>query len=292
MSVGILGYGNLGASIYNILRERGEEVILFSNRAEGREGEIVKARLLWEASPPLEVLFLAHGSTGGYRDEILTLARSYHLISAYDIHSDLSPLQEELSLLAKKHRTVTVLGSGWDPGVLSLARVMCKAILPEMTPKTAWGEGVSEGHSFALRQINGVRDAIQYTVPSIDSHRRVCYVVCDTGEESRIRNEILNKKEYFSPSMTEIHFVSDEEFQRNHKGKCFHRGRVSTVLEDESASIRVEVEMQRNPDFTARIMVAYLSATRRLIQEGRWGCYSPLEIPLSYLLDDGANFLW
>ena len=290
--VGILGYGNLGKSLYRILCERGEDVFVFSNRREGREGDFFSANMLKKESLPLDTLFLAHGSSGSYRDELLVLAKKYNLISAYDIHSDLVPLRRELASITEQHHTVTILGTGWDPGLLSLARAICRTVFPEGIMKTQWGEGVSEGHSFALRQIDGVKDAIQYTVPTEHTHRRICYVVCDREEESRIQKEILEKREYFSQNNTEIHFITEDEFLSKHKGVSFHRGRVSAALEDKSARIDFSVEMQRNPDFTARIMIAYLDAIRRLVKEEKWGAYSPVDIPLSYLISDDLYSLW
>lgn len=295
MSVGILGYGNLGKALYRQLLKKGESVCVFSDREEcreGREGVFYSSAVLREGNIPLDVLYLAHGSHGGYRNELLGLCERYHLVSVYDIHSELASFKEEIDNNAKLHQTVTIFGIGWDPGLLSLARVLSKSVFPETDPKTQWGEGVSEGHSFAIRQIQGVREGIQYTVPTEGSHRRVCYIVADEREQSSIRTKILGMSEYFSVENTEIHFISEEEFKENHKGNCFHRGRVYQQLPDKSAELLFLVSMKSNPDFTARIMIAYSVALTRLFQEKRFGAFGPLDIPLSYLLPEQNCSFW
>ncbi len=297
MSLGILGYGKLGKALARILLERGCDVFVFSDREKvsGRRGGDIffyPSSYLKEKRIPMDALLLAHGSIGTYKAETLSLLKNYNVISAYDIHSDLSSFLENADRVAKQNQTIAVLGIGWDPGLLSLARALSFSVFPEVSPKTEWGVGVSEGHSHAIQRIHGVREGIQYTHPTENGHRRVCYVVCDAGEEKRIEWEIKRMKEYFSPQTTEVHFISEDEFQKNHKGNAFHRGKVSATLPDDSASISFEVSMKRNPDFTARIMLAYIVALQRFREKGSFGAFSPLDIPLSYLLEKNAPFMW
>ena len=294
MSIGILGYGKLGKALRNYLEKSGEEVLVFSDREKERRREgntdFSPSTSLLDEKLPLDALFLAHGSFGTYKEEALLLSQKYDLISAFDIHCELPSLQTQIHESAKQYKTTSILGVGWDPGLLSLARIMTQATFPELSPKTAWGEGVSEGHSFAIRQIVGVEDAIQYTVPDGDWHHRVCYVVCKESERARIRAEILNMREYFVKEHTEVHFISKAEFDNKHSGNAFHRGKVSASLPDGSAGMSFEVSMKCNPDFTARTMCAYLPALLRLKKEGKYGAYGPLDIPFSYLFSDAQKY--
>ena len=292
MAVGILGYGNLGASLYRLLCESGERAVVFSNRIAKGEGDFYPTSALNTDNLPLDALLLAHGSAGNYREELSFYVQKYHTVSAYDIHENLLTLKNEIEPISKKHHTVSILGVGWDPGLLSVIRAWCKAIFPHTNPKTVWGEGVSEGHSFVLRQIEGVEEGIQYTVPTETGHKRVCYVVCDCAQQHRVEKEILSHREYFTKETTEIHFISREDFLKTHKGNCYHRGSVRATSYDGTDTISFEVSMQRNPDFTARIMIAYLNAIRRLAKEEKWGAYSPLDLSVSYLLSPNAYSLW
>lgn len=298
MTVGILGYGNLGKSLANLLMENGEDFVVFSDRENNEEGrEEVGIRfypsfLLKNEAMPLDAIFLAHGSYGAYREEAISLSRTYNIISAYDIHSHLYAFQDALSPITRENKTVAIVGIGWDPGYLSIGRALSLALFPDVTPKTAWGEGVSEGHSFALRKISGVKEAIQYTLPTDTGHQRECYIVCSCEDEGRIREEVFSMKEYFSKENTNIHFISHETFEKYHKGNAYHRGRVSVQSSDGDSTFQFEVSMKRNPDFTARIMLAYLGALRRLKGMGVYGTFGPLDIPLSLLVDEDAPMLW
>ena len=296
MYIGVLGYGKLGKALCRCLEKTGAPLAVFSDRESiegGREENGIRfyptTSLLREST---QALFLAHGSFGAYREECIRLAERHSILSAYDIHQDLVAMKREIHPIAVKNKTVAILGIGWDPGVLSLARALCRAILPECTPKTEWGEGVSEGHSFVLRSILGVKDGIQYTVPTEGGHRRVCYVVSALADRARICEEILGAREYFNPETTEVHFVGEEEFERLHKGREHHRGKVSAVTDDGSDALSLEVRMCHNPVFTAKIMRAYLNALRRLKREEHYGAYGPLDIPLSYLCDEEAEGVW
>ncbi len=297
MKIGILGCGKLGMSLARLLCLDGIKPYLFSNRQNNEttaeEQTPLHASLLFSGEYMLDALFLAHPSTRAEREEQLQLSHYYHTVSAYDMHSDLAPLKAQTDKVAKESGTVAIIGVGWDPGLLSLARAICYATFPKSSVQTKWGVGVSEGHSAAIRKIPGVIKAIQYTHPTATSHRRVCYVVCERGEEGRIEECIRNMPEYFLPYDTEVHFIGNEEFEREHEGVLFHRGCVSVKdsLTD-NTSISVEVRMQHNPTFTARVMLAYLSALWRIKKEGKCGAFGPLDIPLSYLLEKEQSFLW
>ena len=240
----------------------------------------------------MDILLLAHSSKGEILSERLALQHRYTTVDAFDVHGVLEERRVQIDKAARASKTVAVVGVGWDPGVLSLARALCRGIFGESEIRTRWGEGVSEGHSSAIRAIDGVKKAVQYTVPTEDGHRRVCFVVCDRGEEGRIARTIKEMPEYFLPYNTEVFFITEEEFQKSHEGARHHRGSVLCAADlSGAASLSLEVKMQSNPHFTASVMLAYARAAYRLAREGSYGAYGPLELPLGLLVKSSEN-LW
>lgn len=300
MRIGILGMGRLGTALVELCSQRREysEIFAFSRREKNREGRVWgTARIfpleqLYEGAARVDILLLAHSSKGEILSERLDLQRRYTTVDAFDVHGVLRERREEIDRVARASKTVGIVGVGWDPGVLSLARTLCRGIFPNGKIRTRWGEGVSEGHSSAIRAIEGVKRAVQYTVPTEDGHRRVCFVVCDDGREEQVACKIKEMPEYFLPYDTEVNFISEEEFLRSHEGAHHHRGSVCGQGDlAGAASVSVEVKMQSNPHFTASVMLAYARAARTLAREGSYGAYGPLELPLG-LLAEGTADLW
>ena len=300
MRVGIFGFGKLGGALLELCNKSAEfsEVLLFSHRERNEEGRalgsarIYPTKILKEKSPSLDLLLLAHSSKGEILSERIALQRRYTTVDAFDVHGVLEDRRCEIDATARQNKTVGIVGIGWDPGVLSLARSLCFGIFGEDGCSTRWGVGVSEGHSSAIRALQGVQKAIQYTVPTENGHRRVCYVVCEKSQEMRIAHQIKSIPEYFLPYETEVHFISLDEFDRVHEGARYHRGSVfgNGDIAGE-ASLSLEVKMQSNPHFTAAIMLAYARAARSLMDEKAFGAYGPLDIPLR-LLVGGRRNLW
>ncbi|MDO5496040.1 MAG: diaminopimelate dehydrogenase, partial [bacterium] len=206
---------------------------------------------------------------------------------------------------AREGGTVAIISTGWDPGLFSLNRVLGGAILPGAQQHTFWGPGLSQGHSDALRRIDGVRRAVQYTLPAEDAvaaaqrgeagelsakeaHVRQCWVVADPAEHERIEREIREMPDYFVGYQVQVHFIDEAEFTRDHSGMP-HGGRVITsgVVEGPTGGRRhgigFSLDLERNPDFTAAVQVAYARAAARMAQQGAVGAYTVLEVA-PYLL--------
>ena len=306
MRVGIAGYGNLGRSLERLIGEVKElELVGVFTRRDSIStlgalaypvGELYSEK--WD----LDVLFLCYGSSRDLPRLAPELARMYNTVDTFDNHSAISEYKLAMDRASRYGDNVSVISLGWDPGFLSLIRMYSHAFMPSASVNTFWGRGVSQGHSEALRKIDGVKRAIQYTVPREDAltlaslvshplsdterHRRVCYVVADKERESDITEAILSMDGYFSGYHTEIHFIGEEEFCRYHTSLS-HRGRVyalgsSGKYKEVKHSLYLDLDIGSNPDFTASIMLAGARAAARIKKNGGRGAYTPFDIPPSY----------
>ena len=223
------------------------------------------------------------------------------LVDTYDNHSKVAEHYAAMDKAAKANDNVAVVSTGWDPGLFSMNRVLGLALFPEPIQNTFWGKGLSQGHSDAVRHVTGVKRGVQYTIPAQDaidqaragngqglskttSHERIVYIVADPADHDQIREDITTMPDYFEPYDTTVHFVSDEEFDRDHQGAP-HGGYVITTgeLQGHNASVEFSLALESNPNFTAAAMVAFGRAAARLKAQGNSGAYTVLEVPL-YLL--------
>ena len=217
------------------------------------------------------------------------------------------PVKQELDLkrAAKAAGKIAVISAGWDPGMFSLNRLYANAILTDGKDYTFWGKGVSQGHSDAIRRIEGVQDARQYTIPvesameavragkepelsTREKHTRLCYVVAKEGaDKARIENEIKTMPNYFSDYDTTVHFISQEELDRDHKGLphggCVIRSGKTGWENEHHHVIEYRLTLDSNPEFTSSVIVACARAAFRMEQEGQTGCRTMLDIPPAYL---------
>lgn len=205
---------------------------------------------------------------------------------------------------ARSSGHTSLVSVGWDPGFLSLIRLYAASFIPGASVNTFWGRGVSQGHSEAIRRIDGVKRAVQYTVPredaltlaglvshpfsDTDRHKRVCYIVAEKEKEDLITSEILTMENYFSGYETEIRFISDEEFEKYHRSES-HRGRVYALgssgrYKEVKHSLYLDLDIGSNPDLTASIMLAGARAVHRLHRESRMGAYSIFDVEPVYFL--------
>ena len=312
MRLGVVGYGRLGAALERqILSTQEDELVaIFTRRpprlVQSASGLQEAVSNVMQFVSRVDCLLIAQGSAHDVPGLTPALSRSFSVVDSYDNHSDLPRHIAECDRIARANGNLVIVGAGWDPGLLSVIRTLSAAVLPSSPVHTFWGEGVSQGHSEAVRHIDGVIDAVQYTVPNeaaikralagekgilkADKHKRVCYIAAEKGEEEQIRNKVLNMPEYFLGYETEIFFVSPLELRALHSGLS-HRGRVISVGKPYSeATERCTLDFSlfcgSNPELTASVMLSAAHALERLKARGYVGALSLPEIPPSLLCED------
>ena len=313
MRFGIFGYGNLGRALETAISEsrEGEVRAIFSRRSpeEVKSGgaPVCPSDLVEEYAGEIDVMLLATGSATDVPRDAPRLAGSFHLVDSYDCHARIREHCLAVGDEARRTGHTAVLCAGWDPGLFSAFRVVAHAIAPRGCHNTFWGRGVSQGHSEAVRRIPGVRYAKAYTLPDptaklaayrgnrtlsdTERHTRECYVVAEASEHDRIERTIRNLPHYFQGYPTIVHFISEEEFLREH-GKNPHAGSLISVFStgkyrENREEMTVTLTLDSNPEFTAAVMLAYARAAFTLAREGRFGAYTPLDIAPRLLLPDG-----
>ena len=319
IKIGILGWGRVGRGIALALRDAPDMELcgIYTSRDPKSLGEedlpVRDACDLLKSRQGLDVLFLAHGSKSALRDEAPRYARLYNCVDAFDIHAELSAHARRVHEIGLASGTLSVVGGGWDPGLLSVFRVYASSAFPRGAINTFWGRGVSAGHSEAIRSIVGVRDAVEYTAPREDArilaengvplderrrHRRICYVVAAEEDRARIEREIRTMPHYFLGYDVEVFFVDEEELSREHAATP-HRGCVMAramtgKYYENRAELTLDLSMGCNGEYTAALLVPLARAVHTLYQSGTRGCLTPLEIPPAALLPPSADIatLW
>ena len=313
IKIGIMGYGNLGRGIECAIKQNAdmELTAVFTRRAP----ESVK--ILTDGVPVLhvdnaldmkdkiDVLILCGGSATDLPAQTPTFAEHFNLVDSFDTHAKIPEHFENVDKAAKRSGKVAVISCGWDPGMFSLNRLYAGAVLPEGKDYTFWGKGVSQGHSDAIRRIDGVVDAKQYTIPvdaalsavrsgsnpeltTRQKHLRECFVVAAEGaDRAKIENEIKTMPNYFADYDTTVHFISKEELVRDHSG-IPHGGFVirsgKTGWQGENSHIiEYSLKLDSNPEFTASVIIACARAAFRMKTEGASGCKTIFDIPPAYL---------
>ena len=302
MNIGICGYGNLGRGVEAAARRLADMdlVGIFTRRDPGSlkplyaDTAVYSVRELPAFREKIDVLILCAGSATDLPHMTPELARDFNLVDSFDTHADIPLHFDQVDRAARESGHLALISAGWDPGLFSLARAYSTAILPDCGRYTFWGKGVSQGHSDAIRRIPGVLDARQYTVPmeaalesvrrgenpqltTGEKHWRDCYVVAEPGADlDRITREIQTMPNYFADYHTEVHFISQEELNRNHAG-IPHGGSVictgSTGTENQNRQvIEFSLKLDSNPEFTASVLVACARAVGRIHSRGRTGC--------------------
>lgn len=309
--IGILGYGNLGRGVESAIRQNEDMVLtgVFTRRnpADVRTaGAPVYA--LEEAarmSGEMDVGILCGGSATDLPKQTPEFARYFHVVDSFDTHARIPEHFAAVDAAAKAGGKVAVISAGWDPGMFSVNRLYAGAILPDGADYTFWGKGVSQGHSDAIRRIDGVKDARQYTIPVPEAleavrsgsepklttrqkHTRECFVVAEEGADlARIEREIVTMPNYFADYDTVVHFITEEELQRDHAGIphggfVIRTGRTGMNGENHHV-IEYSLRLDSNPEFTASVLVAFARAAYRLGQEGQIGCKTIFDIAPRYL---------
>ncbi len=299
MRFGICGYGNLGKAMEKIvLSSKGDTLVAIFSRRKGLESEfgskIIEYEKAGQFQNEIDVMLMCGGSQEDLLWQSPEMLKYFDIIDTFDTHAKIREHSEKLQEMCEKYHHKAIYSCGWDPGVFSLMRVLLANIF-NSKPQTFWGEGVSQGHSEALRNIKGVKDAIQFTVPNQDvlekvkndptfvpdenkKHTRVCHVCLDgTRSKEEIENEIINTENYFKgQNDVEIYFDSEEKISLLKKN-MFHKGYVFGG--DTNSQMQLFVSMQSNPSFTAKIVFAYAKALPKLLQNA----YSALDVPVKYI---------
>ena len=321
MRIGIVGYGNLGRGVESAIRQNAdmELVAVFTRRAP----ESVKIRTAGvpvlhtdeaiKMKDKIDVLILCGGSAKDLPEQTPAFAEHFNVIDSFDTHARIPEHFDRVNAAAKASGKIAVISVGWDPGLFSLNRMYAGAILPDGKDYTFWGKGVSQGHSDAIRRIEGVLDARQYTIPVPEAlaavragdnpelttrqkHTRECFVVAAEGADlARIKREIVTMPNYFADYDTTVHFISMEELQRDHSGiphggVVIRTGKTGASLEHNHV-IEYSLKLDSNPEFTASVIVAYARATYRMHAEGMVGCKTVFDVPPAYLSPKSAEEL-
>ena len=311
--IGILGYGNLGKGIECAIKQNDdmELVGVFTRRNPDTvtiltEGvKVYTVDELVNKKDDIDVLILCGGSATDLPKQTPEYAKYFNVVDSFDTHARIPEHFDAVNKAALENGKVAMISCGWDPGMFSLNRLYGGAILPQGKDYTFWGKGVSQGHSDAIRRVEGVANAKQYTVPvekaleevrsgrnpeltTREKHTRECYVVAKEGADlARIEQEIKTMPNYFADYDTTVNFISEEELQRNHAG-IPHGGFVirsgNTGWNGEhNHIIEYSLKLDSNPEFTASVIVAYARAVYRMKQEGMSGCKTVFDVAPAYL---------
>ncbi|MEH7122633.1 diaminopimelate dehydrogenase [Bacillus sp. JJ1773] len=317
IKVGIVGYGNLGRGVLAAINQCPdmELVSIFTRRSpESIHVKDVKVLHISEAEKykdKIDVMILCGGSATDLPEQGPQFAQWFNTVDSYDTHAKIPEYFDSVDQAAKESGKTSIISVGWDPGLFSINRLMAEAILPAGENYTFWGKGVSQGHSDAVRRVEGVKGAVQYTVPieeavekvrsgenpqlsTAEKHLRVCYVVAEEGyDQAKIEETIKTMPNYFADYITEVHFISEEELQANHS-KLPHGGfviRGGQTGENNKQIIEFSLNLESNPEFTSSVLVAYARAAYRLNKEGQAGAKSVFEVAPVYLSPKTAEEL-
>ena len=311
--IGIYGYGNLGKGIENAIRQNDDMslVAVFTRRDPSTlkiatpEAVVCRADQVAAFKDKIDVMILCGGSATDLPVQTPALAEMFTVVDSFDTHAKIPEHFATVDKAAKKGNNIAMISVGWDPGMFSLNRLYASAILPDGKDYTFWGKGISQGHSDAIRRLDGVADAKQYTIPVDEAleavrsgscpelttrqkHIRECFVVAKEGaDKAKIEKEIKEMPNYFADYDTTVHFISAEELKRDHNGIphggfVIRTGKTGANLEHNHI-IEYSLKLDSNPEFTASVIVAFARAAFRLQNEGASGCKTVFDIPPAYL---------
>ena len=311
--IGIFGYGNLGRGIESAIRQNADmELVAVFTRRDPKSLKINTPTAIVASAADVEsfvgkidVMILCGGSATDLPEQTPALAGLFNVIDSFDTHARIPEHFARVDAAARESGHTAMISVGWDPGMFSLNRLLADSILPDGKSYTFWGRGVSQGHSDAIRRIDGVLDAKQYTIPvesALESvragdnpeltthqkHTRECFVVAAEGaDKARIEREIKEMPNYFADYDTTVHFITIEELKRDHSGIphggfVIHSGR--TGLNGENTHvIEYSLKLDSNPEFTASVITAYARAVYRFAADGSFGCKTVFDVPPAYI---------
>ena len=309
IKIGIYGYGNLGRGVECAIRQNYdmELVGIFSRRAPANvktvfaDSKVYSANDIENFKDKIDVMILCGGSATDLPIQSPSLAKMFNIVDSFDTHARIPEHFASVDASAMEGKRTAIISAGWDPGLFSLNRMLGTAILPDGCDYTFWGKGVSQGHSDAIRRIEGVIDARQYTIPvdealarvrsgenpslsTREKHTRLCYVVADdSADKLRIEEEIKTMPNYFADYDTTVIFISKEELMRDHSG-IPHGGVVirsgKTGANGENTHImEFSLKLDSNPEFTSSVLVACARAAYKLSNKSDFGAKTIFDIP-------------
>lgn len=319
--IGIMGYGNLARGVESaaLKNEDMELVAVFTRRDPSKvkiaaEGVgVYPASQVLEFKDKIDVLVLCGGSATDLMGQTPEYAKYFNTVDSFDTHVKIPQHFAEVRESAEANGFLSAISCGWDPGLFSINRIYADAVLPGGSVYTFWGKGVSQGHSDAVRRIDGVIDARQYTIPVEEAmqriragetpdftarqkHTRYCYVVAEEGaDKEKITEEIVNMPNYFDEYDTTVEFISAEEMAKNHSelphgGIVMHSGK--TGPDDKyNDIIEYRLQLDSNPYFTGSVIAAVARAVYRMHREGRTGCITMADIAPAYLINKTGDEL-
>lgn len=305
IKIGISGYGNLGRGVLAALKQNADmqAAAVFTRRNPGdicledKSVPVVSADNMAEWKDKIDVMVMCGGSATDLPVQTPEAAGLFNVVDSFDTHAKIPEHFENVNTALLSSKKVGIISVGWDPGMFSINRLYMNSILPDGKDYTFWGKGVSQGHSDAVRRIEGVARGIQYTIPveSVvqevrdgrgrdyslrEKHTRVCYIVAEkNADKKKIENSIKNMPNYFSDYDTTVNFISEEEFVKNHSA-IPHGGIVIRTGRTAGANHTVEfsLKLESNPEFTSSVLVAYARAAYRLHSNGEIGCRTVFDI--------------
>ncbi|MCI5586072.1 MAG: diaminopimelate dehydrogenase [Lachnospiraceae bacterium] len=311
--IGILGYGNLGRGVENAITQNPDMELAAVFTRRDPEGlsistpgvPVLGIGELENMQDKIDVLILCGGSATDLPVQTPKYARLYNVVDSFDTHAKIPEHFASVQEAAAAGQKTALISVGWDPGMFSLNRLYGNVILPEGKDYTFWGKGVSQGHSDAIRRVEGVKDAKQYTIPvesaleavrsgnnpqltTREKHTRECYVVPKEGADlQKIESEIKNMPNYFADYDTTVHFISEEELKKNHSaiphGGFVLRTGVTGMNRENKHLIEYQLKLDSNPEFTSSVLIAYARAAYRMNKEGMYGCKTVFDVAPAYL---------
>ncbi|QEZ89348.1 diaminopimelate dehydrogenase [Aliarcobacter cibarius] len=304
IKVAIVGYGNLGRGVeLSISKNPDMSLVAVFSRRDPQSVTTINTPVysinnILEFKDKIDVLILCGGSKDDLPIQGPQFAEHFNVVDSYDNHAEIPQYFASVDKVASKNKKVGMISIGWDPGMFSINRLFGEALLPDGDTYTFWGKGLSQGHSDAIRRVEGVKAGVQYTIPSTsaiekvrsgsrptlttkEKHARECFVVLKDGADAKkVENEIKTMPNYFEPYDTTVNFISQEEFDKNHNtmphgGFVIRSGISSTGV---NQVIEYSLKLDSNPEFTASVLVAYARATYRLAQKGDFGAKTAFDV--------------
>lgn len=306
IKIAIAGYGNLGRGVeISISKNPDMKLVGVFSRRDPKsvntffeDTKVFSIDNILEHKDEIDVLILCGGSKDDLPIQGPEFSKNFNIVDSFDNHAKIPEYFASVDKPSLENKKVALISIGWDPGMFSINRLYGEVLLPIGETYTFWGKGLSQGHSDAIRRVEGVKAGVQYTIPSVDAiekvrsgvqptlstkekHVRECYVVLKDGADAKkVENEIKTMPNYFEPYDTTVNFISQEELDKNHN-KMPHGGfviRSGNSSDENKQVIEYSLTLDSNPEFTASVLVAYARATYRLSQKGDFGAKSALDI--------------
>ncbi len=307
--VGIIGYGNLGRGAEAAIAQQPdmELVAVFSRRGavDTIDPEVASVHIdeVDKFQDKIDVMLLCGGSATDLPEQTPQYAEIFHTVDSFDTHAKIPEYFASVDKVSQASKKVNIISVGWDPGLFSVNRVMAEAVLAEGNTYTFWGKGLSQGHSDAVRRVEGVKAGVQYTLPSEEAmdkvrqgenpelatnekHKRECYIVLEDGADAEeVTTTIKTMPNYFDEYDTTVHIISEEELARDHQkmphgGFVIHSGKTGA---GHNQIVEYSLKLESNPEFTSSVLVSYARAAHRLAQEGQFGAKTVYDIGPGYI---------